>query len=129
MAALRVPAEITHTPGMVVLSVIVTIVASTGALFLLFSDLGRVRIFAMPVMALAVCAIHYSGMAAMVPVPSDKSIDYRQAHPGKRRAGGGIGPGSPRRLAVRRPSREHESLRGYFSSFSMMCLYSRMRWT
>ncbi len=66
MAAMRMPATMRYSPGLVALSVVIAIVAATAALWAtlrlsgLWSTLGAALI-----MGVAVSGMHYTGMAAM----------------------------------------------------------------
>ncbi len=76
IAALRVPAEIVHQPTWVVVSVIIAFVLSTAALVTITTLTGWLRFLSAPVMALAVCAMHYTGMAAMEPGATQQGVEF-----------------------------------------------------
>jgi NO-binding membrane sensor protein with MHYT domain len=65
MAAMRMAATTTYDPGLLVLSVVIAVVASTAALWLVFhlEKLWQMTA-ASVVMGVAVCGMHYTGMAA-----------------------------------------------------------------
>ncbi|HZZ31628.1 MAG TPA: MHYT domain-containing protein [Phenylobacterium sp.] len=67
MSAMRLPGTVYYHPGLFALSVIIAVAAATAALWLahnLRSTLHRAA--AALVMALAICGMHFTGMAAMV---------------------------------------------------------------
>jgi signal transduction histidine kinase len=67
MAALRVPGQIFYKPGLSALSVLISIAAATAALWLALAlRFAWQRGVAALVMAVAVCGMHYVGMAASV---------------------------------------------------------------
>ncbi|MEU4419380.1 MHYT domain-containing protein [Actinoplanes sp. NPDC024001] len=66
MEGMRLPATIHYNPALVAASAVIAIAASTVALWFAMSVRGWLRISAAAaVMALAVCGMHYTGMAAM----------------------------------------------------------------
>ncbi|MBS0216186.1 MAG: hypothetical protein JSR63_02560 [Proteobacteria bacterium] len=70
MAAMRMPAEISYDDTLVIASVAVAIVASCVALWLAFNLRGWVRMLGSALMmAVAVCGMHYTGMAAAKFIP------------------------------------------------------------
>jgi len=72
MAAMALPAAPAYDPGLVALSVAVAVAAATAALRLALTLEGAwPRAAAAPVMATAVCGMHYTGMAALTlrPLP------------------------------------------------------------
>ncbi len=71
MAAMRLPARTIYEPWIVVASVVIAIVAATAAFWIAF-NLGRgwQRLASSLVMGVAVCGMHYTGMAAAVFVPT-----------------------------------------------------------
>lgn len=65
MAAMRMPATITYVPGLVVVSVLLAVVASIGALWLVAHPVGRYgRAASALLMGAAIGGMHYTGMAA-----------------------------------------------------------------
>jgi len=76
IAALRVPAEISHDPAWVVVSAIIAFVLCMAALFAITALAGWPRFLSAPLMALAVCAMHYTGMAAMEPGAQKQGVEY-----------------------------------------------------
>jgi len=81
MAAMRVPAMCSYSPGMVGLSVVLAIVISLVALWLTFHfrrDRGSLswrKSASAVVMGLAIPVMHYTGMAAMTLTPSTRAHD------------------------------------------------------
>lgn len=76
VAAMRTPAHITHDAALVVVSIVLAFVTSTGALFVMVKVQGWVRYLSVPLMGLAVCSMHYTGMAAMQPVQRNERVEY-----------------------------------------------------
>ncbi len=65
MAAMRMGATVTYDPTLVGVSVVIAVFAALAALWILFRVQSKIHIFvASLVMALAVCGMHYTGMAA-----------------------------------------------------------------
>jgi NO-binding membrane sensor protein with MHYT domain len=65
MAAMMMPAVISYASGLVAMSVVIAIVASTVALWLAFHLRGPVQMVGSAVvMGVAVCGMHYTGMVA-----------------------------------------------------------------
>ena len=65
MRAMHVAGEVRFDPGLVAASAVIAVVASTVALWFTISVRGWGRIFgAAAIMAVAVCGMHYTGMAA-----------------------------------------------------------------
>jgi NO-binding membrane sensor protein with MHYT domain len=72
MAAMRMPATTLYQNGLVALSVVIGIVASIAALWLAFNMRGKLQMFGSAlVMGVAVCGMHYTGMAAVSFVADD----------------------------------------------------------
>ena len=66
MAAMRMPARMTYSPALFVLSVVIAIVAATAALWAALNLSGaRATLGAAAIMGVAVSGMHYTGMAAM----------------------------------------------------------------
>jgi len=66
MAAMLTSAQVSYDGGVVALSVAIAIVASMAALWLAFNLRGRLQMLGSAlVMGVAVCGMHYTGMAAM----------------------------------------------------------------
>jgi len=66
MAAMRMPARMTYSPGLVALSVVIAIVAATAALWAALRLRGTATTLgAALIMGVAVSGMHYTGMAAM----------------------------------------------------------------
>lgn len=71
MAAMKMPATIHYDMGIVGLSVIIAVVASTVALWLAFNLRGWLQMLGSAlVMGVAVCGMHYTGMYAASFVPN-----------------------------------------------------------
>jgi NO-binding membrane sensor protein with MHYT domain len=84
MAAMRMPAMLSYQPGLVVGSVLIAIVASVAALWLAFTLRGFLQMIGSAlVMGVAVCGMHYTGMAAVrfQPVAAMTRQDWPQALP------------------------------------------------
>lgn len=65
MAAMLMPAEVTYDLNMLMLSVIIAVLASCAALWLAFHMRGQWQMFGSAlIMGVAVCGMHYTGMAA-----------------------------------------------------------------
>ncbi|GFJ91858.1 MHYT domain-containing protein [Phytohabitans rumicis] len=66
MAAVRVSGRIEYDPGLVAASAVIAVVAATTALWFTVTIKGwRAIIAAAVIMGIAVCGMHYTGMAAM----------------------------------------------------------------
>jgi NO-binding membrane sensor protein with MHYT domain len=66
MAAIRMPARMTYSPELFVLSVVIAVVAATAALWAALNLSGaRATLGAALIMGVAVSGMHYTGMAAM----------------------------------------------------------------
>jgi NO-binding membrane sensor protein with MHYT domain len=66
MAAMRLAGSIGYDPGLVAASVVIAVVAATVALWFTLTIRGWVAaVIGAAVMAIAVCAMHYTGMAAL----------------------------------------------------------------
>ncbi len=76
MAAMRVQADMHHATGPVVTSVIIGVVASFAALYIVREFKGVLRYACAPVMGLAVCSLHYTGMVGLVLEPREMDINY-----------------------------------------------------
>jgi NO-binding membrane sensor protein with MHYT domain len=75
MAAMIVAADISYDPMLFSLSLVIAVVAATAALWLAFNLDGGIQIVgASIVMGIAVCGMHYTGMAAMIMTPNDAQI-------------------------------------------------------
>lgn len=78
MYAMIVAADISYDTLLFVVSLIIAVVAATAALWLAFNLEGGTQItIASFVMGVAVCGMHYTGMAAMIMTPNgaDISVD------------------------------------------------------
>ena len=72
MAAMVMPAKTVYAPGLVALSVVIGVLASAAALWLAFHLRGVVQMLGSAlVMGVAVCGMHYTGMAAASFVPNE----------------------------------------------------------
>lgn len=76
MAAMRMHASMSYDPFLFVLSIIIAFAAATVALWISRHASGWLRHVSPPVMGVAVCGMHYTGMAAMRLTPNNKPIDY-----------------------------------------------------
>lgn len=76
MMAMRVQADMTHATGPVVASVVIGVVASFAALYIVRETRGALRYAGAPVMGVAVCALHYTGMAGMALEPNNAQVNY-----------------------------------------------------
>jgi NO-binding membrane sensor protein with MHYT domain len=71
MSAILMPADIHYDTMLVVASAVIAVVASIVALWLAFNLRGRLQMFGSAVvMGIAVCGMHYTGMAAASFVPN-----------------------------------------------------------
>ena len=76
MEAMVVAADITYDPTLFVASVVIAVVAATAALWLAFNLEGNMQMLAASVvMGIAVCGMHYTGMAAMKMTPNGKVLE------------------------------------------------------
>ena len=67
MAAMIMPADLSYDPLLFALSIVIAVVAATVALWLAFNLRGNLQRFGSAiVMGLAVCGMHYTGMAAAI---------------------------------------------------------------
>ncbi len=76
MASVRIAAYLSYDPLIVALSVVIAIVASIAALYVVFNVRGKLRYASALVMGLAVCGMHYTGMAAMDIEAADVDVEY-----------------------------------------------------
>jgi len=76
MAAIRIEAYLSYDPTLVAISVVIAIVASAAALLILVRAKGALRYASALVMGLAVCGMHYTGMAAMSIEPATVDVDF-----------------------------------------------------
>ncbi|NBD94854.1 MAG: hypothetical protein GVY11_00035 [Gammaproteobacteria bacterium] len=79
MRAMRMPMEMLHDNGIVLLSVGIAIAAATAALRIIVHWNGALRLISPLVMGLAVCGMHYTAMTGMTLVPpadAQAGIDY-----------------------------------------------------
>jgi len=75
MAAMVVAADISYDTTLFSLSLVIAVVAATAALWLAFNLQGTMLIAgASVVMGIAVCGMHYTGMAAMIMTPNNAQI-------------------------------------------------------
>src|SRR5258706_1155009 len=66
MAAMRLPAAATYRPALVIASILIAVVGATAALWIAFNmGGGWQRLVSSLVMGVAVCGMHYTGMAAV----------------------------------------------------------------
>lgn len=76
MAAIRIAAYLTYDPLIVAASVLIAIVAATAALYIVVHAGGSTRYLSSLVMGVAVCGMHYTGMAALSLQPADIDVEY-----------------------------------------------------
>lgn len=76
MAAMRMAARMSYDPVLVAASLVIAVAASMVALYILLHWRGMARYLSALVMGLAVCGMHYTGMAAMRLAPSEAPVDY-----------------------------------------------------
>jgi NO-binding membrane sensor protein with MHYT domain len=75
MEAMVMAADMSYDPLLFAISVGIAIVAATAALWLAFNLEGNWQMFAASiVMGIAVCGMHYTGMAAMIMTPNGKEV-------------------------------------------------------
>jgi NO-binding membrane sensor protein with MHYT domain len=65
MAAVRIAARLTYDPVIVGVSILIAIVAAIAALHIIVAFSGWIRYASALVMGVAVCGMHYTGMAAL----------------------------------------------------------------
>ncbi|MBU2983927.1 hypothetical protein KO528_01070 [Saccharophagus degradans] len=76
MAAMVMAADMVYDNILFSVSIVIAIVAATAALWLAFNLEGNMQMFAASVvMGVAVCGMHYTGMAAMTMVPNGQAIE------------------------------------------------------
>ncbi len=76
MAAVRIAAELSYDPLIVAVSVVIAIVAAIAALHIIVAFRGWTRYASALVMAVAVCGMHYTGMAALRIEPANIDVNY-----------------------------------------------------
>ena len=82
MSAMVMPADMVFDAFLVGVSVVIAVVAATAALWLAFTLTGFVeKLGSAVIMGLAVCGMHYTGMAAMTMVPNDTVIETNSGMP------------------------------------------------
>ena len=75
MAAMVMPAEIHYDQALVIASLVIAVVASIAALWLAFNMRGKWQMLGSAlVMGVAVCGMHYTGMAAASFMPNDAAV-------------------------------------------------------
>lgn len=75
MEAMVMPAEIHYDQMLVIASLVIAVVASIAALWLAFNTRGKWQMLGSAlVMGVAVCGMHYTGMAAATFVPTDATV-------------------------------------------------------
>jgi NO-binding membrane sensor protein with MHYT domain len=76
MAAMVMPAEIHYDQTLVIASLAIAVVASIAALWLAFNMRGKWQMLGSAlVMGVAVCGMHYTGMAAASFMPVETAVD------------------------------------------------------
>jgi len=77
MMAMRMGYSMFYVEWVVIVSVLIAVVTATVALYIFVHVHGKLRQLAPLIMGLAVCGMHYTGMAAMrIGPPRDGDIDY-----------------------------------------------------
>jgi len=76
MAAVRIQASIGYDTTLFVASVIIAVIAATAALYIAVHATGWMRHASSIVMGVAVCGMHYTGMAAIQLKKSAATIDF-----------------------------------------------------
>lgn len=75
MEAMIMAADVTYDPLLFGVSLVIAVVAATAALWLAFNLEGGMQMFAASiVMGIAVCGMHYTGMAAMIMTPNGVDV-------------------------------------------------------
>lgn len=75
MAAMQMQADLRYDPTLVAVSILIAVIAAIVALWLAFNlKSAWMRVAAAFVMGVAVCGMHYTGMAATTMVPNDRQI-------------------------------------------------------
>lgn len=75
MEAMVMAADITYDTALFAISIVIAVVAATVALWLAFNLRGNLQMFiASIVMGIAVCGMHYTGMAAMLMTPNGADV-------------------------------------------------------
>ena len=82
MAAMEMEATITYDTGMLVLSVLIAVVAACAAIWIIFTlsrfsgkNLALLKVGAAMIMGIAICGMHYTGMAAAIYTPMMGAMD------------------------------------------------------
>ena len=76
MAAIRIAAELSYDPLIVAVSIVIAIVAAIAALHIVVAFRGWQRYASALVMGVAVCGMHYTGMAALRIQPASIDVNY-----------------------------------------------------
>lgn len=76
MAAIRIGADLSYDPTIVAVSILIAIVAAIAALHIAVTLTGWPRYLSSLVMGIAVCGMHYTGMAALRITPVEVDVDY-----------------------------------------------------
>lgn len=75
MEAMVMAADMSYEPRLFAASIVIAVVAATVALWLAFNLEGNLQMFfASIVMGVAVCGMHYTGMAAMIMTPNGSDV-------------------------------------------------------
>lgn len=76
MEAMVMAADMVYDDTLFAASIVIALVAATAALWLAFNTKSGIQMFgASIVMGIAVCGMHYTGMAAMKMIPNGKVVD------------------------------------------------------
>ncbi|QIT54573.1 hypothetical protein HC341_04665 [Aquisalimonas sp. 2447] len=76
MAGMRMAADMHMAQGPLVASVMIGMVASAAALYFIRDTRGALRYLSAPIMGLAVCALHYTGMYGVTLAPNEATVRY-----------------------------------------------------
>lgn len=76
MAAVRIAAHVSYDPTLVTLSIIIAMAAAIAALQIVLRFDGVLRYASALIMGVAVCGMHYTGMAALQLEPASIDVNY-----------------------------------------------------
>ena len=80
MEAMVMAADMVYDDTLFAVSIVIALVAATAALWLSFNTQSGMQMFgASIVMGIAVCGMHYTGMAAMKMVPNGQAVDIESS--------------------------------------------------
>ena len=82
MAAMEMQAAITYDPALFVLSIVIAVVAACAAIWIIFTlshfhgkHLALLKVGAANIMGIAICGMHYTGMAAAIYTPMTLTVE------------------------------------------------------